>query len=293
MEQIIQEAEKRLDNVLNFYKRLETPLSYRPKLQYIDTIYGLRPDTIAQVIGELEMVKNYSDFLYKNIMKNVCKEIYKLDISDLAITEITNIQKNKLHELNNLIPKEFEGDIILFQPYKQADRDATILHETWHLIEKERGVLQKHPFIMEGTATYAEKRALRKKCDTPPSRFGDFFSMIYYGAANIVQNHVQNSKNPYKAMLELDVREQIQQELLEKVKPVIANQLKKTLGDENVKKGLAYQMQQNPKFQKLKNNLTAEGIIEIYREMGANQLAKELEKQNLESLLDSFKQIGF
>ena len=43
MEQIIQEAEKILDKVLNFYKKSETHLSYRPKIQYIDAPCSANP----------------------------------------------------------------------------------------------------------------------------------------------------------------------------------------------------------------------------------------------------------
>jgi len=291
-------AEESVIKVLKFYESRGTPLSYHPKLQYVDRICPEVPDGLAMIREEFETVGNYIDFFSQNLAKAMWKDAYGIDVSDEAIAEVTRIQKDKLGKI--LIPQEFESgaDVLLFQPYqnhskKQEDRDMIMAHEVWHLIEKERGVLQEHPFIMEGTATYAMRKFRGESCDKSFEEFDDLVTMMYLGAANIVQNYVGNSENPYQTMLNKQLRGQIQQDLLKKVKPVLVERIKKSLEDEDNQKAMAHIMRQIPEFQGLEGNLTDEGIVKAYRQMGAIKLANELQGENLEGLKSWFRMIGF
>ncbi len=247
---------------------------------------------------EFETLDKYFDFISQNLARTIWKDAYGIDISDEAIAEVTRTQKDKLG--NILIPQEFESgaDVLIFQPYRnhskeQEDGDEIIVHEVWHLIEKERGVLQAHPFITEGTATYAMKRFRGKGCDKPFEKFEDFFMMMYLGAANIVQNYVGSSENPYRTMLDSQVRRKIQQDMLGRVKPVLVERVKRSLEDEDNQKVMAHIMRQIPEFQGLEGYLTAEGIMEAYRQMGATKLADELQGKDLEGLMYWFRMAGF
>jgi len=298
MEQVIKLAEESVGRVLKFYENVGTPLSYHPRLQYVDGVCPQRPDGVAMAKIEFEIMDKYFDFLSRNLVKTMWKDAYGIDLSDEAISEVTRIQKDKLGKI--LIAGEFESgaDIFIFQPYRnhsrqQKDRDEIIVHEVWHLIEKERGLLQEHPFIAEGTATYAMKRFRGERCDIPLERFDDFFMMMYLGGANVVQDYVGSSENPYQIMLDRQVRGQIQQDILRRVKPVFVEKLKKALENDDSKKAMVDTMQQIPEFQELKGNLTAEGIIESYRKMGATKLADELQGKDLEDLISWFRIVGF
>jgi len=298
MEQVIKSAEESVSRVLKFYKDRGTPLSYSPRLEYVDGICPQRHDALAMIRQEFETLDKYSDFLYQNLGRTVWKDAYNIDVSDEAIAEVTRIQKDKLGKI--LIPQEFDSgaDVLIFQPYQnhcreQNDGDEIMAHEIWHLIEKERGVLQEHPFIMEGTATYAMRRFRGKSCNKPFEKFDDFFMMMYLGAANVVQGYVESSENPYQTMLNKQVREQIQQDLLGRVRPVLVERIKKSLEDEDNQRDMAHTMRQTPEFQGLEGNLTAEGIVEAYRQMGATKLADELQGKDLEGLMDWFRMAGF
>ena len=146
---------------------------------------------------------------------------------------------------------------------------------------------------MEGTATYAMKRFIGESCNKKFEEFEDFFSMMYLGAANIVQDYIRNKENPYQVMLDRSIRGEIQQDLLERVKPVLVERIKKSLEDEENKIAIAFSMQQIPDFRELNGNLSAENIIRVYRKMGANKLADELEGKNLEGLIYYFRIAGF
>lgn len=298
MEQVIKLAEESVRKVLKFYEARGTPLNYYPKLQYVDRICPQRPDGLAMIREEFEALDNYIDFFSQNLGRTIWKDAYGIDVSDEAIIEVARIQKDKFKKI--FIPQEFESgaDVLIFQPYsehikKQEGRDKVIAHEIWHLIEKERNVLKEHPFIIEGTATYAMNRFMGESCDIEFEECGDFFMMMYHGAANVVQNYVGNSDNPYQTMLDRQIREKIQQDLLGRVKPVIVERVKKSFEDENNRKTMAYSMQQIPEFQELKGNLSSEGVIKAYRQMGANKLVDELQGKDLEGLLNWFRMAGF
>ncbi len=298
MTQIIELAEESINRVLTFYKERGTPLSYYPKIQYVNEVYPQRPNILAIIREELETMEQSFDYFFQNLTKTIWKDAYNLDVSDEAIAEVITIEKRNMNRL--FVPPEFGSgaDILLFQPYIShsttiEERDEILAHEIWHLIEKERGVLKQHPLITEGTATYAMKRFNGKDCDTPFEKCKDYFTMLYSGAANVVQSYVGNTKNPYQTMLDPQMRDRIQQDLLERVKPVLVENVKRTLRDKNILKATAQTLRQIPEFQKLEGNLTPGAIVEAYRAMGAQKLADELQEKSLEGLLHWFRMAGF
>ena len=297
MESIITDAEKSLDKALEFYERNDVALGYRPSLRYTDTICPIRPDALACVKAEFEIVDKYIDFFYKNLGIVVWKGLYGLDISDEAVGEITRITKNRLPEVVFSSYPELmsEADIVIFEPYKEdaSSRDVTMAHEVWHLIEKKINLLQEHPFIAEGTATYAMMKFAGVNCDRPLEDFDDYLMMMYHGSANIVQNYVKNSKNPYLAMLDVDLRLKIQKELLDRVKPLLTDKIKKMLEPVEMHDAEEKMLKQTPEFANLVGNLTAENIVRAYRQMGAVKLVDELQGQNLDGLIYWFKKFGF
>jgi len=297
MQEIVKQAEDSVKRVLKFYEARGTALSYQPTLQYHDGICQQRPDAVAMVKYEYLTLDNVLDFFSQKLAKTIWKDAYNLDISSEAIAEITRIQKKTFGKI--LLPQEFEfgADILIFQPYQTLsrapkDRDEIIAHEVWHLIEQERG-LQEHPFIMEGTATYAMKKFVGQSCDKGPEDYGDFFMMMYLGAANIVQSYVGDSENPYQLMLDRELRAQMQNDLLVRVEPVFVESVKKLLENEEQRKAVAHTLQQIPELQSLEGDLTPEGIYQAYSEMGATILVDELKGQDLEGLMYWFRMAGF
>lgn len=298
MEEIIKPVKESVSRVLKFYENVGTPLSYNPKLGYVDKICETKPDGLMKMKNEFKIIDKIVDFMTQNFAKTIWKDAYGLDVSDEALAELT---KNIKHKINKtLIPQEFESgaDILIFQPCKKYIKsekaiDEIIAHEIWHLVEKERKLLEEHPFITEGTATYAMKRFIGKRCNKKFEKFDDFFMMIYLGAANIVQNYVENKENPYQSMLDTNLRREIEQDLVGRIKPILVEKCRKSLENEDVKKGVAFSMQKIPEFKELKGNLSTENIIRVYKNMGANKLADELEGKNLENLMDYFRMAGF
>lgn len=77
------------------------------------------------------------------------------------------------------------------------------------------------------------------------------------------------------------------------VNPVIGKIAKRNLENENTQKIYFYILKQIPEFRALQGNLTAQNLIEAYKNLGANQLAEELQNKDLDKLLDSYKRLGF
>jgi hypothetical protein len=165
MHQVIKLAEESLARVLDFYCNVGTPLSYTPRIQYIDENCRRWPRALAMVREEVEFWRKYLEFFSQNLARIIWKEAYGIHLSDEAIHELLMIEKRRLGEIPEPEELGLEGDIIIFKPYRKFINasDEILAHEVWHLIEKERGVLQEQPFIIEGTATYAMIRFGKKK----------------------------------------------------------------------------------------------------------------------------------
>lgn len=297
MNQIVQTAERSLNRVLEFYEKVGTPLGYSPKIKYIDGICNQRPDTIAMVKSEIEMVDKSVEFLSQYLAKTIWQEGYGLNVSDESIAEAAELSKKQISDnfKKVRITKEFESgaDILVFEPYLRRNGDDIMAHEVWHLIEKANGVMFQRPYIIEGTATYAMNRFLGQRCDKPFEESTNLVNMLYQGTANIVQSVAGNSNNPYKSMLDNETREQIQQTLILKLKPKITGLVVKLLENEDTRKMALQSLRENPYFKELEGNLSHKGIVQAYRKMGANKLADELEKQDLGILIQQFKMMGF
>lgn len=69
--------------------------------------------------------------------------------------------------------------------------------------------------------------------------------------------------------------------------------VKRTLEDENAQKASVCILKQIPEFEALEGNLSAEGMFLIYRRLGTNQLEEELQHQNLDKLVDYYKNLAF
>lgn len=231
-------------------------------------------------------------------MKKLWKDACGIEVCESAIEDVLNIQKRIIGDVR--FPKELEedSDILVFRPFvdnckTKEEGDEVLAHEVWHLIEKEKDILKKHPFIIEGTTTYAMKKFSGTEFEDLEVSVEDFFMNMYEGAASLVKYHVEGSKNPYKKMLDNNLRKTIQEELLSKVKPIIRNMVKRTLEDENAQKASVCILKQIPEFEALEGNLSAEGIFLIYRRLGTNQLEEELQHQNLDKLVDYYKNLAF
>ncbi len=291
MESLIEKCiEESLRRVLGFYERMGTPLSYYPNTRYVDCSPSVvLPGYEIIAISGVEINARYRclQFLYRTLARVIWREAYGIVVSDEAIDELI------AHLLDRIKIPEFEEDIVIFKPFKYLEdeqRDEIIAHELWHLIEEERGLFDRHPFIVEATATYARKRFRNERCDIPPEEC-DLVEMLRLGGANVVQQYVENSPNPYKAMLDPNLRERIQKELLKRVEPIIVQKAKESLRIKDVRFSLASILQQYPEFEELRNNLTPEGIITFYRKIGAYRLADELEaqKEKLKNLIKEFE----
>ena len=298
MEGVTKSINDSLDRVLRFYESVGTPLSYEPKIKYINDISSEMPGAKANIREEYEVLDNFIDFFSKNMMKKLWKDFYCIQISESAIEEATNIQKQPIG--NTGPPKYFEKDtdIIVFRPYfenckTKEQKDEVIAHKIWHLIEKERDVFKKHPFIVEGTANYAMKKFSGAEFQELSDNVEDLLTIMFEGAANIVRYHAKESTNPYKKILENNVRKNIQEDLMAEVNPVIGKIAKRNLENENTQKIYFYILKQIPEFRALQGNLTAQNLSEAYKNLGANQLAEELQNKDLDKLLDSYKRLGF
>jgi len=219
---IINEAQKSLDEVLEFYEQQGTPLSYRPKIQY-DPKY-VCPDgekTVSIIRLKRNMKRKSIDamkgMLSGEYLREAYFKFYRAEMSDEEIKAVRTTFMRSLEGSSNngrealrQIPLR---TIILMNPYEELDRgrrNATLVHEVWHLIEEERHVIYEFPMIVEGTAQYAEYIfSGAKPFPIPIEECRNAASVLYGVAAYVVQEAVGKTSNPYRSMLNLEKREEI------------------------------------------------------------------------------------
>lgn len=253
------------------------------------------PDAAAIVRAESEFYDSQHDFYIKNMLSTIFTDCYGLTVSDDAIYEIAKNAKG-----SSMMPKKYldaDADIILFKPFNdildESVRDIFIAHEIWHLIEQEKGLMKEHPLIIEGTATYAARRFARKRCDKILEEFESYYPMLYLGAANIVQTYVENTDNPFVTVLDISLREKMQTEFIQRIKPVLYISHSNMLKDEEYRKSVTTSMMQVPEFKKVVGNLNKDTLLEIYKRAGLIKLAGELETQNLDKYLELLRSFVF
>jgi len=292
-------AEKSLDTALRFFEGKKVALSYKPELEYSDKILSVKPDAILLAKQAFYTTIEGKRPIMKEWLKNLFMEGFNLEISDEAAEQFVDIASAKTNRFFKEKLSSFEGDIILFPPFlnvkSDKESDEYVVHEVWHLIEAEKSVLGIATDISEGTATYAMKSFSGKGCDKTVEELEDFEQIIYQGAGNIVQKHVQKSENPYTSMLISKVREDIREEFLGRVKPVLKRIAKKSIEDESPESmKVDYELLMGmPEFQSLKGNLSKDELIKAFRRYGAAGMAEELDGQNMNSLINYFRKIGF
>lgn len=284
------------DRVLEFYYNRGIVLKRGIKFLYVDKANEFMPDTLAMVKEELEFKKRFEEFLGRSLGHFMWREAYHLEISENSLEEIIGVVKNLVSQ--PILPEYFDSgaDVVIFKPYTtlpEQTKEEVLAHEIWHLIEVDHKVFNETPFIIEGTATYVMKKYRNKKCEKTLEACEDVQEMMYLGAANLVGSYVNHLENPFKAILDLQLRQSMQQDLLHQIKPVMLKGLKRTFEDENFRNSYRSFLMKSPFFRDLERNLTKENILKLYKNLGANNLVRELEQQDLTHLIEWFKLLGF
>jgi len=133
-----EKAEESLGKVLDFYKKQGFGPAYTPRIRVVDD-FLLPP-------GSFVIWSDYKNFAFEKI-KSLCSEVFLIKPDEEKIKKIIK----KYSE-----PLQTETGIIYFTIGDYRTLEAQISHETWHLIEEEKGIISLTPLIIEGTAHYAE-----------------------------------------------------------------------------------------------------------------------------------------
>lgn len=304
MHPVIEFTEDSLDRVLAFYEMHGVPLSYRPRFKYIPGPHPKRPDCVAMIREEFEVLGPLNDDISKIIDDVGLWNVLDLNISDAAIEEHKRLSKSRLKPRHWLTDydefRDPEVDIFLFRPYRLSDnweRDNTIAHEVWHLVERERGIITRNPMIMEGTATYAalyfDGSRLEFDLKSVVNNIEDFLQMRYVIGAYFVQTYVEKDGNPLKTMLYESVRNLIERELMTYIEPHMVRLLKGLYENESILKSMAENLKKTSNFPQHTGKLTEEMVIKSFRDEGAVIFASELQGENLKKMMDLFRKMGF
>lgn len=286
-----------MDRVLAYYGKWEVPLSYRPVVRYIDKPNPLGRDSIAMVNTECELDAKITAFYVENIALLAWRECYGLQVSVDAIDEFReriDVVGREGHKVPELMVIGEEGaHIFLFKSYRRYSSvqeviDRFFVHEVWHLIEDQQGLMESHPMIREGTATFAVKHFAGIDCETSIESARNYGEMVYSGVANLVQGFVKSSPNPYKAMLDPALRQQMQDAAMQRILPRIAAMVNASPSDQQgTMRHLLGALGEHRHF--LEGEIDRDKVIGFFRSVGADKLVAEVEHQDLGKLVEWFR----
>ncbi len=272
IDQIRDLTEQSLDRALLFYELNGITLDARPKIAIVDTGHWGNP-----------CIRHFAkkNMLREQFLQSLFKHTFKLQISDEGIYDLHIAMTKDLlpWEQAVLNSKEdiFFSEKLIPEDLKEINR--LMYHETWHLIELKYGVIELTPAIIEGTAKYTETILKKSSRFTAPEQCAEYEEMRYDGAAFIVKKHVRNFKNPFQAMLQIPLREQMQQELLKRSKPCLEKmairefERQEEFNEWSMQKGYGSDLP-----------ATSQEVIDHFLALGATQFIDDLKGQDLSHL---------
>ncbi len=290
--------------VISYYKKYGINLGYFPSFEYVGN-HPTNSGTIAGVSAD-----EYSKIQYQSLISALgtrfyFKKYFNLNLSQEAVEEAIELHKKLLIKRlpKKLIRKRL---IMLYNPIfnvkQERQLDHITAHEVWHLIEDAYGVAYSHGFICEGTATYAELRYARENARLPSQNTlvewlsdnglvdkSAFDVLLYMRTAAVVEQIVQNEKNPYGAILLPRKREKIKQIFEEKVLPSLIKKYEERFPPLDLNYNIENRrriVRTNPAFSNFRKKPTRENYLKAMRVIGAKRLAENLSKQNIDALLN-------
>lgn len=295
-----QRTRRFLEEALLFYHEHNISLSYEPKSIYIPQEHPQQ--AIACVLNEGNYLQETIEFFSSRFLQRTYKDSFSLEMSNAALQELTNVylkldptwiieQEKKREEKEVLKRLMGKAQIALFLPAQRLPPEIlfyTLVHELWHLIEQEQGLLSKPSLITEGTATFVALYAIGAKARLAPEQCTTQTQLLYTGAAYTLQEILQGEKDILHKLLEHTWREKIQEIFYEKVYHFFERRLFQEQGD--LQESLENFLHKTPLFFD-KGEITQASILQGYRSIGATLFANELEKQDMTKILQALKEV--
>ncbi len=245
-ETVERRAQESVVRALEWLVNQKVSLGYTPTVAYVDTTHPQNKKIAASIDLEEESFLRALNMP----LSMFCEALYVR--SGLA----GNSQNvSKILELNReyfpvMIPKS-DADITLYKPAKSniGKLDEIMVHEIWHLIEKEKGLLNGDNFIHEGTATHVQNRFAGRS-----SYVGNFFwkifdndlqARMYFGVAEAI-SLLYGEKFDLRELFKNSNREKIRRLSESNILTPLKEKIKKQL-EANYQK--LYQQSQQDRYQ--------------------------------------------
>ncbi len=314
MTQLVDIANRSLEKVIGRYAQAGIVISRFPKVTYFDELAEMNPQGVALVLHEMtntspqENQKKIGIFLTEQEFRKA----YEVTVSDSAIAEYSECineaarkmyssEDGKNEKIKDALKKyqDSGADILLFRPFQttvasgQNEIDFVLAHEFWHVVETEVKMIQHSPLITEGTATYAAGRNVSQMNFTPVSQCVDPTQSFYLGSAHLLSTIVDSHQNPYIALLDTSIRADAETQFVYQLKQHLVSMILRSDRDVTKRAGKKYQLLCVPEFRQLDGNANKQTLLKVYRDLGANLLATELETQDVSKAINRFKLLGF
>jgi hypothetical protein len=270
-----QAAMDSVDVAMEYFKKNGIELSRTPTVDLleIDNYSGSAHANIGLEKEVLLSAHEISAYLTHLFRRNL-----RLDISSEALQEPSEQIARKSYVFD--LPTKC--DITIFPRIRDSRSclDGIMAHEIWHLIEAEKGLLNKPTLIMEGTAQYAQLLFSGGQFEwyDNSSRRND---SVYWNIASIAREVLKGKKNPLQALFDQGIRTEIEKRTRINVLPtLLRNVAEKADSYDRIQNPLAwfYDLKEMDCF---KQDPCRKGFLKSLRKAKWKKMYKQLKNQDL------------
>lgn len=271
------------DRVLPYFGQRDIRLGYIPEVKFVAEPPHAYKRSEA-VVNRNDLREDTDIILDLFTLSTVFRRVFKLRVSDEALLQLAEEYKLDIKIEKDLQP----GPYIYLLPeiLEGTPIDEVVAHEVWHLIE-----CAHYPtssvFIEEGTATFAESQYAGREIKW--QRKPTINDLLYNNVGYIVQDVLNGTVNPLKKLLDLEVRERIEEEFeMRGRKPLERAMSKAVRNGEHVGNEDAHPSQLRM-YDHFRCNPSKEGLLASWS--GAPRLVSDLKRQDLRRLVKYYQSV--
>lgn len=279
------------DHALHFLDKAGYEYTGDLNIAYICGKSALQANAILRANYRMDIYQNIHDSL--EITRTWLSMHHSINLSDEAVGEFSRILTDSSEELTSSLrhaaPHEFndETDMFVYNGADITNLHDLMVHELWHLIESQAGVLRTPEFIHEGTATYAQKKFLGMDPSVDNLYKEESSAHALYDlVAKIVKEELDSAKGRASMLFEPEFRKKLAVRVKSEVLPLYFE----ALNDEESEQQRSM-LRSNPHYAAFIEYPTRENLIEAFRSMGALKWADELDGQDISSYVEHLKKI--
>lgn len=273
-------ARKSIDVALRWLEPQGITLERKPAVVHSRTFFPLDTTVYASVDrDEKRVVRDYSQHIFYLLESMYSR--FGLKISRKVADQLANQAEALIEFFKKGIKSK--ADITLYNPVAEIKNlDELMVHEIWHLVEKQAELNEGDEIIAEGTATLVQYRFTGRFC------FLGQREDLYETVATIIRHRFSGDTIPLKDLLDPSLRKKINEaaDAFTRTSDRYRRETRALVRSSPYIEAQRKEILTNPAWKDFRNQPSAETYLQGLRALGDNLIAEELKDQDLTKLVE-------